>query len=184
MQLASGWADLRLAIGKTAPEAVLDLSLDAALKLIAKPKPKPEPDDGMVVQSVTSACGRPLYHRADDGTYWTGAPGDPNSKLIDNTDDDTAAADDGVDIGGVADSGQVLINALDAISNHKAVAEACRKVFKLSTFDSEQKAQIGTAIDRLIAKWKIVKSTLDKNQPRRCPLTGEARVPWMILPRK
>ena len=40
---------------------------------------------------VTSACGTPLYHRKADGTMWSGAPGDDDSKPLPMDDDDEPA---------------------------------------------------------------------------------------------
>jgi hypothetical protein len=44
MQIADNWSAIQLEIGKSDTVADLDLGLNGALKLIAKPKPKPKPE--------------------------------------------------------------------------------------------------------------------------------------------
>jgi hypothetical protein len=61
----------------------------------------------------------------------------------------------------VEDAAVVLANVLDSIADAKAVAEAYRKIFKLSSFDDEAKAQIRKAIKLLIVKWRTADSALD-----------------------
>jgi hypothetical protein len=62
----------------------------------------------------------------------------------------------------VEEPAQVLTNALDSIKSAKSVAEAYRKIFKVSSFDREAKKQIYDAIKLLIAKWRTVQSTLER----------------------
>jgi len=62
----------------------------------------------------------------------------------------------------VEDPAQVLTNVLDSIKDAKSVAEAYRKIFKVSSFDREAKKQICDAINLLIVKWRTVQSTLER----------------------
>jgi hypothetical protein len=71
-------------------------------------------------------------------------------------DDPSDSSDD------VEDPAVVLSNVLDSIKNAKSVAEAYRKIFKVSSFDREAKEKIYNAIQLLIAKWRTVQSTLDR----------------------
>jgi ParB-like chromosome segregation protein Spo0J len=82
------------------------------------------------------------------------------SKLLarqeeDNFEDDTFEPSEDVE-----EPAQVLTNVLDSIKDAKSVAEAYRKIFKVSSFDREAKKQIYDAINLLIAKWRTVQSTL------------------------
>jgi hypothetical protein len=88
-----------------------------------------------------------------------GAAGRPNDplKTYDNFEDDDMEQRDDVE-----DAAQVLTNVLDSISDSKSVAEAYRKIFKVSSFDREAKAEIHNAINKLIVKWRTVQSTLAK----------------------
>jgi hypothetical protein len=61
----------------------------------------------------------------------------------------------------VEDPKQILWHLLDTVKGQKATAEAYRKIFKKSSFDSDTKAQIFNEINQLIVKWRIVQSTLD-----------------------
>jgi hypothetical protein len=74
-------------------------------------------------------------------------------KTNDNFEDDTFEPS-------VEEPAQVLTNVLDSIKDAKSVAEAYRKIFKVSSFDREAKKQIYDAINLLIAKWQRVQSTL------------------------
>jgi hypothetical protein len=78
-------------------------------------------------------------------------------KTHDNFQDDELEPSDEVE-----DPAQVLTNVLDSIEDAKALAEAYRKIFKVSSFDREAKAKIYNAINNLIVKWRTVQSTLDK----------------------
>jgi hypothetical protein len=72
----------------------------------------------------------------------------------------------------VEDPALVLADALDTIDWHKAVAEAYRKIFKVSSFDREAKEQIRAAIKKLIIKWRTVDSALDNKPCSKCHGTG------------
>jgi hypothetical protein len=72
-----------------------------------------------------------------------------------NFKDDTFEPDESVE-----EPKQVHMNVLDTIEQSKAVAEAYRKIFKVSPFDREAKKEISEAIDALIRKWRSVQSTL------------------------
>jgi hypothetical protein len=73
----------------------------------------------------------------------------------DNFEDDTFEPSEDVE-----EPARVLTNVLDSIKDAKSVAEAYRKIFKVSSFDREAKKQIYDAINLLIAKWRTVQSTL------------------------
>jgi hypothetical protein len=77
-------------------------------------------------------------------------------KTNDNFEDDDLEPSDDVE-----DSAQILTNILDTIKHAKSVAEAYRKILKVSAFDREAKAEIYNAINLLIVKWRTVQSTLD-----------------------
>jgi hypothetical protein len=81
---------------------------------------------------------------------------DDDFEPSDDEDEDAIIGD------GVEHPEQVVINALDTIKQEKAVAEAYRKIFKRSRFDSKAKAELYNAINNLIAKWRAVQSSLDK----------------------
>jgi hypothetical protein len=85
------------------------------------------------------------------------ARADEALKTNDNFDDDTFEPSDEVE-----DPHHVLMNVLDSIKDSKAVAEAYRKIFKVSSFDREAKAEIYNAINQLIVKWRTVQSTLNR----------------------
>jgi hypothetical protein len=51
-------------------------------------------------------------------------------------------------------------NVMDTFGRHRAVANAYRKIFKVSSFDPEAKARISNAIDRLIATWKSTREAV------------------------
>jgi hypothetical protein len=90
-------------------------------------------------------------------------PADGTLKTNDNFQDDVFEPDlEDEEIGGVEDPVEVLKNVLDTLKGMKALAEACRKVTKQSSLDSDAKAQIYNAIQLLIVKLKTVQSTLDK----------------------
>jgi hypothetical protein len=76
-----------------------------------------------------------------------------------------AALDDEVVIGGVEDTAVVRANVLDTIAEARGVAEAYRKVFKVSRFDHGAKKEIGDAIESLIRKWRAVQSALAEPPP-------------------
>jgi hypothetical protein len=61
----------------------------------------------------------------------------------------------------VEDPAKILTNILDTINHAKGVAEAYRKILKVSPFDREAKVEIYNAINKLIVKWRTVQSTLD-----------------------
>jgi hypothetical protein len=75
------------------------------------------------------------------------------------------AALDEVVIGGVEDPAIVLANVLDTIEEAKAVAEAYRKIFKVSRFDPGARGEISDAIESLIRKWRAVQSALAASEP-------------------
>jgi hypothetical protein len=76
-------------------------------------------------------------------------------------DDPQASADsDDIEIGGVEEPDKVLENVLDSIKQSKAVAEAYRKILKVSTFDHAAKKRISDEIGLLIRKRRLVQSTL------------------------
>jgi hypothetical protein len=60
----------------------------------------------------------------------------------------------------VEDPAIVLTNVLDSIEQSRGVAEAFRKIFKVSTFDRAAKKEICDAIESLIRKWRSVQATL------------------------
>jgi hypothetical protein len=62
----------------------------------------------------------------------------------------------------VADPQTIQRNALDIIDRHKAMAEAFRKIFKIARarLEDEARAEIDVAIERLILKWRKVRSVL------------------------
>lgn len=62
----------------------------------------------------------------------------------------------------VEDPQHVVKHFMDSVGNAKSVAEAYRKIFKVSSFDSEAKKQINSAINQLIVKWRTVQSTLER----------------------
>jgi hypothetical protein len=72
-----------------------------------------------------------------------------------NFEDDTFEPDENVE-----DPKKVLENVLDSIKQSKAVAEAYRKVLKVSPFDRAAKKQISDEIELLIRKWRSVQSVL------------------------
>jgi hypothetical protein len=65
----------------------------------------------------------------------------------------------------VEDPAIVLNNVLDSIKQSKAVAEAYRKILKVSPFDREAKKQISDGIESLSRNWRSVQSTLVANAP-------------------
>jgi hypothetical protein len=75
-----------------------------------------------------------------------------------NFEDDTFEPDDNVE-----DPAIVLNNVLDSIKQSRAVAEAYRKILKVSPLDRGAKKEISEAIDSLIRKWRSVQSTLAAN---------------------
>jgi hypothetical protein len=76
-------------------------------------------------------------------------------KSKENFEDDTFEPD-----GNVEEPRKVIGNVLDTIRQSKAVAEAYRKILKVSPFDSAAKKQISDEIEWLIRKWRSVQSTL------------------------
>jgi transcriptional regulator with XRE-family HTH domain len=78
-----------------------------------------------------------------------------------NFEDDAFEPNDNVE-----DPRIVLLNVLDTIKQSKAVAEAYRKILKVSPFDRGAKIQISDAIDLLIVKWRSVQSTLTNGAGR------------------
>jgi hypothetical protein len=60
----------------------------------------------------------------------------------------------------VEDAAVVRKNILNSISDAKGVAEAYRKILKISSFDRATKIEISDAINLLIRKWRSVQSTL------------------------
>jgi uncharacterized coiled-coil DUF342 family protein len=76
--------------------------------------------------------------------------------------DDTFEPDENVE-----EPRQVLMNVLDTINQHRAVAEAYRKLLKRSPFDRGAKKEISDAIESLIRKWGSVQSTLAMPPPQR-----------------
>jgi len=61
----------------------------------------------------------------------------------------------------------VLTNILDSIKHQRAVAEAYRKILKVSPFDREAKEQISDAIMSLIKKWRSVQTSLRRGETNR-----------------
>jgi sigma54-dependent transcription regulator len=82
-----------------------------------------------------------------------------------NFEDDTFDPDDAVE-----DPAIVLENVLDSIRHAKSVANAYRKIFKVSSFDRGAKNQIDEAITALIGKWRSVQTLL-----RRAETNGKLR---------
>jgi hypothetical protein len=76
------------------------------------------------------------------------------------TDLQATADSDDIEVGGVEEPEKVLTNVLDSIKQSKAVAEAYRKILKVSSFDRAAKQRISDEIGLLIRKWKSVQSTL------------------------
>jgi Protein of unknown function (DUF3102) len=74
------------------------------------------------------------------------------------------AADD--DESEVEDPKVVAGNILDTIEHHKELARVFRKFCKLSSFDHETKKQLHEGIEVLIAKWRLVQTTLKKDDPK------------------
>jgi hypothetical protein len=77
----------------------------------------------------------------------------------------------------VEDPAVVLANVLDTIENQKSVAEAYRKIFKVSSFDRSAKEEISDAIESLIRKWRSVQSTIPTPADDKPPYPGSAPKP-------
>jgi hypothetical protein len=87
------------------------------------------------------------------------APPDGRLKSFEN---DAFEPDDDIE-----DSAVVLTNILDSIKHQRAVAEAYRKILKVSPFDREAKEQISDAIMSLIKKWRSVQTSLRRGETNR-----------------
>ena len=135
------------------------MSIEDALKVLREPPEEVSKyleRTGQRIESISSPCGMPLVHRDEDGVMVNSETGKPLAKPA------PVEPDADGDFQRVEYPEQVLINFLDSIKGAKSVAEAYRKIFKLSSFDSEAKEQIKHEIKLLIVKWRTVESTLDR----------------------
>ena len=101
-------------------------------------------------------AGRCLCPMCDDQHA---IPSDLGDRKPSSTDfeDDTFEPSDDVEV-----PSKVLHNILDTVSNQKVVAEAYRKILKVSPFDREAKKQIVGSIELMIRKWRSVQSILGR----------------------
>ena len=94
-------------------------------------------------------------------------PGDTPVEIIDENEngdeqENLAQEPDLHDYENVEDPKKIKNDICELIGDHRAVAEAYRKICKAAHFDSSTSAEIDTAIDRLIQKWRAVQQSILK----------------------
>jgi Protein of unknown function (DUF3102) len=161
---------------RTKSSNIEDLSLPAtAIYMLAAPSTPPEVQDKIIAraeagekikvadvkQEIKAANSAAMSDRAEAMKAVPTVAEEKAEKPPIATDDPQATADsDDIEPGGVEEPEKILTNVLDTIKQQKAVAEAYRKILKVSPFDPAAKKRISDEIDLLIRKWRLVQSTL------------------------